>query len=196
MGGGARARAPHVLTRRPSAPPSPVIRLRRAEEGDLDAIVAIERLSFGDPWPRGAFLSLVRRADADVVVAVRGPGPGSDPSSDPSSDPGSDPSSDPGDAVVGYAITWFIVGEGEVGNVAVHPDARGLGIGARLLDEALAEAGRREAAVVFLEVRESNDAARRLYASRGFVEVGRRRRYYRRPVEDALVMRWDRGSPA
>jgi len=183
VGGGARALAPHVLT-----PPSPaaVIVLRRAEEGDLDAIVAIERASFSDPWPRGAFLSLIRRADADVVVAVEAAEPGPVP----------DARRPTPDALLGYAIAWFIVGEGEVGNVAVHPDARGRGIGARLLDEALAEAGRRDAGVMFLEVRESNDAARRLYASRGFVQVGRRRRYYRRPDEDALVMRWDRGSPA
>ena len=177
MGGGARARAPGPLTVRPEPPRVPV--LRRAEEGDVDAIVAIERRSFSDPWPRGAFLSLVRRDDAHVVVAVP----------DPPADPGAPP-------VLGYAIAWFIVGEGEVGNVAVHPDARGRGAGARLLDAALAEAERRGAATMFLEVRESNEAARRLYASRGFTEVGRRRRYYRRPDEDALVMRWDGGSPA
>ena len=179
MGGGARASAPRPLTRAPAPPPGPVVVLRRAEEGDLDAIVAIERASFSDPWPRGAFLSLIRRDDADVVVAVR----------DPAAPAGSSP-------VLGYAIAWFIVGEGEVGNVAVHPDARGQRIGARLLDEALAEARRREVGVVFLEVRESNEAARRLYASRGFVQVGRRKRYYRRPDEDALVLRWDGGEPA
>ena len=164
----------------------PTVALRPAVDADLDAIVAIERASFSDPWPRGAFASLLRRADAHVVVAVSAPpADGADRSARPVAP-----------AVLGYAIAWFIVGEGEVGNVAVHPDARGLGIGARLLDAALAEAGRREAAVVFLEVRESNDAARRLYASRGFEEVGRRRRYYRRPDEDALVMRWDGGRPA
>lgn len=179
MGSGARTGAAVRLTaaRRPAAPAVTVI--RPATVDDLDAIVAIERASFSDPWPRGAFLSLVRRADAHVLVAMP------------------DPASAAGEpAVLGYAIAWFIVGEGEVGNVAVHPGARGRGIGARLLDEALAEARRREAEVVFLEVRESNEPARRLYASRGFVEVGRRRRYYRRPDEDALILRWDGGSPA
>lgn len=180
MGGGARARAPVRLTaaRRATAPS--VTLIRPATTADLDAIVAIERASFSDPWPRGAFLALVRRPDAHVVVAVP------DPAAAAAGDP----------PVLGYAIAWFIVGEGEVGNVAVHPGARGRGIGARLLDEALAEARRREAEVVFLEVRESNEPARRLYASRGFVEVGRRRRYYRRPDEDALILRWDGGSPA
>jgi ribosomal-protein-alanine N-acetyltransferase len=58
-----------------------------------------------------------------------------------------------------------------------------------LLDAALADARSRGAAVVYLEVRDSNAAARALYLSRGFSEVGRRRSYYRRPVEDAVVMR-------
>jgi len=51
------------------------------------------------------------------------------------------------------------------------------------------KAAARGIAAVFLEVRDSNQRARELYASRGFEEVGRRRRYYRRPVEDAIVLR-------
>jgi ribosomal-protein-alanine N-acetyltransferase len=51
------------------------------------------------------------------------------------------------------------------------------------------EGRRRGALNMYLEVRESNDAARRLYASRGFLEIGRRRGYYRRPAEDAIVLR-------
>jgi ribosomal-protein-alanine N-acetyltransferase len=58
-----------------------------------------------------------------------------------------------------------------------------------LLDAALAVAGERAVRTVYLEVRASNDHARALYDSRGFVEVGRRKAYYRRPVEDAIVLR-------
>ena len=92
-------------------------------------------------------------------------------------------------AVLGYVIAWFVLDEGEVANIAVAPAARGLGIGGCLLDATLAEARGREVAHLFLEVRESNTVARRLYASRGFIELGRRKRYYRHPVEDALVLR-------
>jgi len=70
-----------------------------------------------------------------------------------------------------------------------HTRMRRQGIGASLLDAALAEGRRRGAQNMYLEVRESNSAARRLYASRGFEELGRRRGYYKRPVEDAIVLR-------
>jgi ribosomal-protein-alanine N-acetyltransferase len=84
---------------------------------------------------------------------------------------------------------WFIAGEGEIGNVAVDPEMRGRGVGSVLLESALLEGRRRRATQIFLEVRESNHVAREMYASHGFVSVGRRRHYYRRPVEDALVLR-------
>jgi ribosomal-protein-alanine N-acetyltransferase len=86
-------------------------------------------------------------------------------------------------------VAWFAADEGEIANLAVREPTRRRGIGAALLDAALAEGTRRGAANMYLEVRESNEAARRLYASRGFEEIGRRRRYYRHPVEDAIVLR-------
>jgi ribosomal-protein-alanine acetyltransferase len=93
-----------------------------------------------------------------------------------------------GATVVGYAVAWFAADEAELANLAVAASARGRGVGALLLDAVLAEAAHRGAATVYLEVRESNAAARRLYASRSFAEVGRRRRYYHNPAEDALVL--------
>ena len=147
------------------------VRLRPAVAADAAAVAAIEQATFSDPWSPDAFVQLVRNGDAFFTVADRG-APG-------------DPPQDP----IGYVVAWFVLDEGEVANVAVSAAARGQGVGARLLDAALAEAGRRGVVQVFLEVRESNTVARRLYASRGFMELGRRRRYYRRPVEDALVLR-------
>jgi ribosomal-protein-alanine N-acetyltransferase len=73
----------------------------------------------------------------------------------------------------------------------VATDARRSGIGALLLDGAIAAVRRSDVDTLYLEVRDSNAAARALYASRGFVEVGRRREYYRKPKEDALVLRLD-----
>jgi ribosomal-protein-alanine N-acetyltransferase len=86
-------------------------------------------------------------------------------------------------------VAWFVTDEGEIANLAVDPARWGGGVGKILLDAALAEGARRGAESVYLEVRESNARARRLYASRGFEEVGRRKGYYRRPAEDAIVLR-------
>jgi ribosomal-protein-alanine N-acetyltransferase len=151
--------------------PAARVRLRRATAEDVPAVAALERLSFSDPWSPDSFAQLVRNPDAFFMVADRGA------------------TGDPPEPPIGYLVAWFVLDEGEVANVAVAAAARGTGVGARLLDAALAEAGRRGTAQLFLEVRESNTVARQLYASRGFVELGRRRRYYRQPVEDALVLR-------
>ena len=91
--------------------------------------------------------------------------------------------------IYGYVVAWMVVDEAEIANLAVADDARGTGIGARLLDHAIDAARGRKSRVVFLEVRESNAPARALYASRGFEVAGRRAKYYRKPVEDALVLR-------
>jgi ribosomal-protein-alanine N-acetyltransferase len=79
--------------------------------------------------------------------------------------------------------------EGELANLAVAASDRGQGVGAALLDAMLDDASARGTLQVYLEVRESNAAARRLYASKGFEEIGRRKQYYRSPTEDALILR-------
>src|SRR5260370_20891388 len=79
--------------------------------------------------------------------------------------------------------------EGEILNLGVGPAHRGGGVGHALVEGMLALLREGGAGVAYLEVRESNSAAGRLYESLGFREVARRRRYYRRPVEDAVVLR-------
>lgn len=144
--------------------------LRAAEFADLDAVAAIESASFSDPWSRASFASLIGNGQVYfAVVDRRHPGNGG--------------------GVAGYVVVWLAADECEIANLAVAPAARGQGLGARLLDAALDAARGRGAAVAYLEVRESNHAARALYASRAFAPVGRRRNYYRRPLEDALVLR-------
>lgn len=144
----------------------PAWSVRPAEAGDLDAVHALEVRAFGDPWSRRSFGELlVHPAVAFRVATV------------------------PGAGVVGYVVAWFVVDEAEIANLAVAPDLRGRGIGAALLDLALVEATAHGCATMYLEVRDSNGPARALYASRGFEQVGRRRGYYRHPVEDALVLR-------
>ena len=72
--------------------------------------------------------------------------------------------------------------------IASDPAFRRRGIGSALLDELTEEAARRHAGSIFLEVRESNDAARAMYRKAGFVEKGIRRNYYHAPLENAVVM--------
>jgi ribosomal-protein-alanine acetyltransferase len=94
------------------------------------------------------------------------------------------------------AVQGFIAGreserEWEIENIAVAGSARRRGLGTRLLGEFLDLARHRKAEAAFLEVRESNLAARKLYEKCAFVESGRRRHYYREPDEDAIVYRLD-----
>ncbi len=89
-------------------------------------------------------------------------------------------------------VKGFIVGrpvdrEWEIENIAVCGPARRRGLGSRLLGEFLNLVHERGGRQVFLEVRESNQAARKLYEKWAFVETGRRKAYYQDPAEDALI---------
>jgi [ribosomal protein S18]-alanine N-acetyltransferase len=141
------------------------IEIRDAAPEDLGAVIAIERASFGDPWSDASFRSLLRAETTRFRVAAKD------------------------GSLVGYAIASRIADEAELANLAVDPAERRAGLGALLLDDLLASTDAAPAATVYLEVRASNEPAQALYRSRGFEAVGRRKGYYSRPDEDAVVMR-------
>jgi [ribosomal protein S18]-alanine N-acetyltransferase len=89
----------------------------------------------------------------------------------------------------GFLIAHDVAGEWEIENIAVAGAARRRGLGTRLLGEFLKVARAEGASAVFLEVRESNRAARLLYEKWAFEESGRRAGYYTQPQEDAVVYR-------
>ena len=96
------------------------------------------------------------------------------------------------------SVGGFIVGrqaddEWEIENIAVTGSARRCGLGSRLVGELLDHVRNRGGKTVFLEVRESNRAARSLYEKWAFIEVGRRKMYYQDPAEDALVLKFELG---
>ncbi len=93
------------------------------------------------------------------------------------------------DRVVGLIVATCVEGEWEIENVVVDPNRQRCGLGNALVRALLARADEEGAEAVFLEVRESNRAARGLYERHGFVEVGRRKGYYSGPAEDAVVYR-------
>ena len=94
-------------------------------------------------------------------------------------------------AIGGYVVAFDAADEGEILNLAVAPAGRRRGLGRALVQQILAALTTRGAQQIYLEVRESNAPARALYAAHGFKELGRRKQYYRRPVEDAIVLRLD-----
>ncbi len=140
------------------------IAVRPAEPADTPSLLAIELASFRDPWSK-------RNLEQDNCLAALRDG-----------------------KLVGFLI-WREVyagdsvspAEREILNVAVLPEWRRLGVARALLETLLTQPGE-----YFLEVRESNLGARQLYEHFGFVEVGRRLKYYRRPTETAIVMKMKR----
>jgi ribosomal-protein-alanine N-acetyltransferase len=135
----------------------------RAE--DVDAVVAIETEAFSSPWRRETFLELIDRPTAELLVLVHG-----------------------SEEVIGYAVLWCILDQGEIANVAIASHMRGRGLGRQLLAEVLDVGRDRGVETMFLEVRESNAAALGLYHSFGFAQVGQRRGYYDHPREDARIL--------
>jgi ribosomal-protein-alanine acetyltransferase len=93
--------------------------------------------------------------------------------------------------VQGFLIARAIDRELEIENIAVAGQARRRGMGTRLLGEFLDAVRTQSVKAVFLEVRESNVAARRLYEKWAFVESGRRKQYYREPEDDAILYRFE-----
>jgi len=140
-----------------------------AQAADLDAVEAIERQQFSNPWNRDYFAAELgnRLAHFHVAVAL------------------------PAGEIAGYLLFWRLGGELELHKIAIRRDLQRRGVGERLLEHFL-ETGRSwgcQRAV--LEVRESNAAAIRLYEKSFFRLVGRRKDYYCRPSEDARVYEFD-----
>ena len=130
----------------------------------ITQIEEIERKCFSRPWTVGQLRSQMRDAQHEFIAAV-------------------------GDGrVLGYVGLMYVLDEGYISNVAVHPDARRQGIGDTLIDALAAKAAELELAFLTLEVRESNAPAIALYAKHGFHPVGKRKNYYDAPKEDAVLM--------
>jgi ribosomal-protein-alanine N-acetyltransferase len=89
--------------------------------------------------------------------------------------------------IVGFLIARHVAGEWELENIVVAEEFRGKGAGTQLMEALLAHARQTKSESVFLEVRESNVAARKLYEKLGFEEIGRRKSYYTSPLEDAVL---------
>src|SRR5262245_16920664 len=137
-------------------------------ESDLRAVLEIEESIYEFPWTLGNFRDSMRAGYACWVVRD-------------------------GKRVIGYAILMLAGGEAHLLNLSIAAHAQRRGPGADLLHNLVAVARERQAKVLFLEVRPTNDVGQRLYARYGFRQIGVRRGYYpaRKGREDALVLALD-----
>nr|WP_321465958.1 ribosomal protein S18-alanine N-acetyltransferase [uncultured Desulfobulbus sp.] len=141
--------------------------IRPIRASDLDVIVEIEQGAMAAPWNGNQVEAEFKAENGHGWVAEREGG------------------------VIGYAFFRTCAPECELLHLVVRPEERRQGIGGALLQQAWTGLIAAGCTRCLLEVRASNDAARQLYAKRGFSQVGRRKKYYRQPVEDALLMHRD-----
>lgn len=144
-----------------------------AGEQDLDGVLEVEAESFTNPWTRDMYTwELQNRSVCHIYVVRTEACP-----------------------VAGFCAFWLVFDEVHINNLAMRPEFRRQGIGTGLLHHVLAEARLLGARRATLEVRASNEDARRLYERLGFYVAGTRRNYYTHPVEDALILwRDDEGA--
>lgn len=139
--------------------------IRKMTLEDIRAVVELDHISFSLPWPERSFRFELTDNPASRCWVAEADG-----------------------RVVGMLVAWLFVDEAHIATIATHPDYRRQGIARKLLTYALQSALREGAESSFLEVRESNVPAQDMYRKFGYVEVGRRKRYYRDNDEDAILM--------
>jgi ribosomal-protein-alanine N-acetyltransferase len=161
---------------------------------DLDAIMALERVCFKDPWTRRMYLADLTQNEIATYLAVRLPTivPAtrrSEPVDCGLRIPEAAQSEirNLQSAIVAYGGFWLMADEAHIATIASHPDWRGCGLGLYLMLALLDVAQANGARLSTLEVRAGNLPAQHLYEKLGYEIAGRRRRYYR-DGEDGLIM--------
>ena len=130
----------------------------------LEGVAELERLCFAEPWSQQSLALLLQNANLGVVALNEDGAP------------------------IGYGGLLTVLDEGQITNIAVHPDHRSKGVGKAILKEIICESKKRGIRDLSLEVRQSNLPAKALYQAHGFEIAGVRKGFYRHPTEDGLVM--------
>lgn len=131
----------------------------------IDSLVNLEQVCFDHPWTKGMFLGDLKSEHTVYFTVVNDK-----------------------NEVIAYAGMWIAVDEGQITNVAVHPDYRRQGIANMLLEQLYDVCVKNNLIYITLEVRESNIKAISLYKNNGFENVGLRKNYYKNPTENAILM--------
>jgi [ribosomal protein S18]-alanine N-acetyltransferase len=145
-------------------PFSDAFEIRKMEVEDLAAVLEIEEASFISPWTEGMFEETLDSSISEGFVLTAGR------------------------SLLGYIILYAVEDEGHIMNIAVEPSALRKGIASMLVAHVISRFREKGVSQFFLEVREGNEPAKKLYRKLGFGTIGRRKRYYTETNEDALVM--------
>ena len=140
--------------------------IRQMAEEDVAAVAALEAESFSRPWSHDAFYKTL--SDDNYIVLVL----------------------KEAETLLGYCVLLCTGGEADITNVCTCPAARGKGVATALLSALFAAGQARGVTDFFLEVREGNAPARRLYEKLGFEVIGLRKNYYEEPKENAVLMKY------
>jgi ribosomal-protein-alanine N-acetyltransferase len=130
----------------------------------LEQILEIENVSFPSPWSMKAFKAEIQNPSACLWALIED------------------------EVLSGYICFWKFDSESQLINIAIHPERRQQGLGEYLLTTMIEDCISKAEHYIWLEVRPSNAAARRLYQKMGFEGVGQRKGYYMDTNEDAIVM--------
>lgn len=132
---------------------------------DLTQVMVLEEVCFSVPWSEESFRNELTKNKLARYIVIERQG-----------------------TIIGYGGVWYIMEEGHITNVAVHPDYRQQGLGKLLVQDMMARAKLSAIQQMTLEVRVSNRAAIALYEGMGFETVGIRPNYYTDNNEDAQIM--------
>ncbi|MCX5808756.1 MAG: ribosomal protein S18-alanine N-acetyltransferase [Proteobacteria bacterium] len=139
--------------------------IREMREDDLIDILEIENRSFISPWMRRTFEETIESPiSTNSVIEINS-------------------------EILGYIMLYSVEDEAHIMNLAVHPDYRGRGYASKLITRTVSCFVGKNVSEFFLEVREGNINAQRLYTKFGFKGIGKRKRYYTETNEDALLMK-------
>ena len=145
-----------------------MIYIRTMTEDDIPRVAELEKMIFTDPWSEKVYRETFKITGVEYIVAV-------------------DDEKSGKACIIGASGVRNIAGTGEITNVMVMPEYRGMGIGKRMMESLIERGKHLGAEELTLEVRINNTAARKMYETLGFVCEGIRPGFYRNPAEDAAI---------
>lgn len=141
-----------------------MLNVRSMKSSDVESVARLEQQIFTDAWSEKSILDTMNQSQAFILV------------------------SEEDNVINGYCIVYFVLDEAEIARIAVEPSMRKQGVGQELLRATCRVGMQKGIARILLDVRESNDSARRFYRAFGFEEDGIRKNFYQNPNERAVLM--------